>query len=83
MARKPVRVDGETTVVTNVKRYCIAHPHGAAAMRHPRVAMDHGRYVAYLQPSVKGGLFGFGTSVDSALHAFDDLYARTAWPRNR
>lgn len=83
MARKQTTVDGEASVTTEVKRYCTAHPHGAAAMRHPHVAIDHGRYVAYAGRSIKGGVFGFGTSVGSALHAFDDLYARTAWPRNR
>jgi hypothetical protein len=61
----------------DAKRYYAAHPRGAAASRHPKIFSDHGRYVALLGRSIKDGIFGFGSSVSSALHAFDDLYSRT------
>jgi len=83
MARKKVRIEGDAALISDAKKYYAAHPFGAAALRQPRIAIDRGRYVAYTGRSIKGGVVGFGTSVGSALHAFDDLYARTAWPRNR
>lgn len=83
MARKKVRIEGDAALMSDVEKYYAAHPFGAAALRHPRIAIDHGRYVAYTGRSIKGGVVGFGTSVGAALHAFDDLYARTPWPRNR
>jgi hypothetical protein len=61
----------------DAKRYYAAHPRGAAAVRHPKIFSDHGRYVALLGRSIKDGIFGFGSSVSSALHAFDDLYSRS------
>jgi hypothetical protein len=67
----------DLTVRKDAKRYYAAHPRGAAAARHPRIFADHGRYVALLGRSIKSGIFGFGSSVSSALHAFDDLYARS------
>ena len=60
-----------------------AHPMGAAAQRHPHIRIDHGRYIASTARSIKGGVIGFGTSIASALRAFDELYARTPWPRAR
>jgi hypothetical protein len=77
MTTKRVRIEGDLALMRDVEEYCAAHPHGAAAMRHPHIAIDHSRYVAYTGRSIKGGVLGFGTSIGSALHAFDDLYART------
>ena len=83
MARKKVRLEGDAALMSEVTRYCAAHPFGAAALRHPRIALDRGRYVAYTGRSIKGGVVGFGTSIGSALRAFDELYARTPWRLNR
>jgi hypothetical protein len=56
------------------EKYCQAHPLGAAALKHPRVVLDRGRYVAFLGRSMNRGVLGFGTSMASALHAFDEIY---------
>ena len=66
----------DSVVRKDAERYYAAHPRGAAAVRHPKIFSDHGRYVALLGRSIKSGIFGFGSSVSSALHTFDDLYAR-------
>lgn len=79
MGRKQVRLERDAALMREVEKYCAAHPGGAAALRHPQIAIDHGRFVAYTEPSIKGGVLGFGTSIDSALRAFDDLYAQTPW----
>ena len=74
---QPHRRFDNAAVRKDAKRYYAAHPRGPAAARHPRIFADHGRYVALLGHSIKNGIFGFGTSVSSALHAFDDLYSRS------
>jgi hypothetical protein len=79
MRRKKVTIERDPAVMNAVKKYYAAHPFGAAALRQPRIAIDHGRYIAYTQESIKGGMVGFGTSVGSALRAFDELYIRTPW----
>lgn len=79
MARKKGKIQDDTALMRDMKKYYAAHPFGAAALRHPRIAIDHGRYVAYTRESIKGGVVGFGTSVGSALRAFDELYIRTPW----
>ena len=81
MAMKKMGIEGDAAVMGDVEKYYAAHPFGAAALRHPRIAIDHGRYVAYTGRSIKRGVVGFGTSIGSALRAFDDLYVRTAWAR--
>ena len=83
MRKKRVRIEGDAAVMRDVEKYCSAHPSGAAAVRRPRIVIDHGRYVAYTGRSIKGGIIGFGTSIASALHAFDDLYPRPLRPRTR
>ena len=59
------------------KEYCTQHPGSPAAVRHPRILVDRGRYVALLGRTVKRGILGFGSSVTAALRAFDDLYLRS------
>jgi len=83
MARKRLQIDRDVALRSDVERYYAAHPFGPAALRHPQLAFDHGRFVAYTQRSIKGGVLGFGTSISSALRAFDELYARTPWGRKR
>ena len=77
MARKQSATRFRSAVRKDAKRYYATHPGGAAAVRHPRIFTDHGRYIALLGRSIKSGIFGFGSSVSSALHSFDDLYTRT------
>jgi hypothetical protein len=60
----------------DMTRYCRSHPRSPSARRHPKILIDHGRYVALLGRSINRGILGFGSSVASALHAFDDVYKK-------
>lgn len=82
MAKK-LKIEYDAAIVAEAEKYYAAHPMGAAAQRHPHIRIDHGRYIASTARSIKGGVIGFGTSIASALRAFDELYARTPWPRAR
>ena len=82
MAKK-LKIRFAALVAAEAEKYYAAHPLGAAAVRHPRITIDHDRYIASTARSIKGGVIGFGTSIASALRAFDELYARTPWPRVR
>jgi hypothetical protein len=44
-------------------------------MQQPKILVRGGRYVALLGSSISGGVFGFGSTVASALRSFDDLYS--------
>ena len=79
MARKKVRIERDAALKKAVQKYYAAHPFGAAALRHPRIVINRGRYVVYTRRSIKGRVVGFGTSIGSALRAFDELYSRTPW----
>jgi hypothetical protein len=61
----------------DLTEYCKSHPQSPAAKRHPRILIDQGRYIALLGHSINRGIVGFGSSVASALRAFDELYTRS------
>jgi hypothetical protein len=54
--------------------YCMAHPGTPSAVRHPRLFIRSGVWVALLGKSIKDGIAGFGSNVESALSAFDVQY---------
>jgi hypothetical protein len=83
MGRRKLKIEGTPALLSDVEKYYAAHPSGAAALRHPRIAIDRGRYVAYTGRSIKRGVIGFGTSIGSALSAFDHLYAKILGTRIR
>jgi hypothetical protein len=76
-ARKALNNDLDEAVVRVYEEYCAQHPGSPAAVRHPRILVDRGRYVALLGRTIKRGILGFGSSVTAALRAFDDLYLRS------
>ncbi len=76
MGRRELKFEGPQALRRDVEKYYAAYPFGAAALRHPRITVDHGRYVAYTGSSIQGGIIGFGTSIGSALRAFDHLSAK-------
>jgi hypothetical protein len=78
---KKVPTNHKAALMAEAEKYYAAHPLSPAALRHPRITIDHGRFIAFGARSIKGGVIGFGTSIGSALRAFDELYARTPWPR--
>ena len=67
--------DDRTTLQGAAKRYYAEHPASPAAMQQPKILVRGGRYVALLGSSISGGVFGFGSTVASALRSFDDLYS--------
>jgi hypothetical protein len=73
-ARRQPNDGMERVVRRDLRKYCAAHPDSPAARRRPRILVDHGRYVALLGRSINRGILGFGSTVASALRAFDDLY---------
>lgn len=54
--------------------YCMAHPGTPSAVRHPRLFIRSGIWVALLGKSIRDGIAGFGPSVETALSAFDVQY---------
>jgi hypothetical protein len=76
-ARKGLNNDLDKSVLRVYEEYCTQHPGSPAAVRHPRILVDRGRYVALLGRTIKRGILGFGSSVTAALRAFDDLYLRS------
>lgn len=77
---RKTKSDPQPSVFMQIKSYSTIHPGSPAAVRHPQVVLDGGRYVALLGSSIERGIIGFGSSVASALHAFDDLYANFLRP---
>ena len=76
-AKEKPRQDRLPGIRRQLRRYFVLHPGSPAAVRRPHIVIDHGRYVALLGKSVGRGIFGFGTSVFSALRSFDELYSRS------
>jgi len=76
-ARKALNNDLDEAVLRVYEEYCALHPGNPAALRHPRILVDRGRYVALLGRTIKRGILGFGSSVTAALRSFDDLYLRS------
>jgi hypothetical protein len=67
---------GKLAIASELEDYCVTHPDSPTAIRQPRIVIDQGRYVVALGKSTRDGVFGFGTSVESALRCFDELYLR-------
>ena len=74
VARKGLNDDLDKAVLRVYEEYCTRHPGSPAAVRRPRILVDRGRFVALFGRTVKRGILGFGSSVTTALRAFDDLY---------
>ena len=64
----------EKAIRRDLTKYCAAHPGSPTARRRPQILIYHGRYVALLGRSINRGILGFGSTVASALRAFDELY---------
>ena len=73
--RQQTRRDDRTTAQEAAERYYAKYPSSPAAMQQPRILVRGGRYVALLGSSISEGVFGFGSTVASALRSFDDLYS--------
>ena len=57
-----------------MESYCLMHPDSPSAMCRPSLSIRSGLWIALLGPSVQEGIVGIGSSVQSALRAFDIQY---------
>lgn len=73
-------VDQTLAAMELMNCYCQAHPGGPAAVRRPQLLFRSGVWVALLGPSVEEGIVGIGSTVETALRAFDDQYLAALRP---
>ena len=57
-----------------MKLYCAAHPANPAAIRQPRLFKREQCWVAILRLGGNDSICGIGSSVETALRAFDENY---------
>jgi hypothetical protein len=55
-------VDQTLMAIQEMERYCSAHPHSPAAIRHPRLSIRGRTFVALLVPNIEEGIAGFGNN---------------------
>ena len=67
-------------VVAEVEQYCQEHPQSPSAVRRPRVMIRGRNCVALLGSTLEDGIAGIGSSVRSALRAFDVQYVNSMKP---
>ena len=61
--------DDRTAAQGAAKRYSAEHPGGPAATQQPKILVRGGKYVALLGSSISDGVFGFRSTVASALRS--------------
>jgi hypothetical protein len=61
-----------------MKLYCAAHPASPAATHQPRLFKRDERWVAILGISSNQTICGIGSTVETALRAFDENYLSTS-----
>lgn len=66
--------------IKEMERYCEMHRGGPAAVRRPAVSLRGKNYIVLLGNSVADGIVGIGSTVSSALRAFDLQYLKTIRP---
>lgn len=66
--------------VEEMNRYCEAHSRGPAAVRKPQLFIRGNNFVVLLGRSVGEGIVGLGSTVPSALRAFEQQYLKTLRP---
>ena len=61
--------DDRTAAQGAAKRYSAEHPGGPAATQQPKILVRGGKYVALLGSWISNGVFGFRSTVASALRS--------------
>lgn len=64
-----------------MKDYCAQHPRSPTAVRRPRIIFRGRNCIALLGTTFEDGIAGIGSSVESALRAFDVQYSNALKPR--
>ena len=82
MLRTINQAEAEATAaaMAEMERYCKEHPRSPAAIRRPRIILRGRNCVALLGSTLEDGIAGIGSSVPSALHAFDLQYLNSLKP---
>ena len=57
-----------------MEMYWEAHPGGPSAVRQPRLFKRGRCWIVLLGPNLRDGMAGFGSTVETALRAFDRNY---------
>jgi len=78
---KTVPINPPEQAAEEMIKYCAAHPKSATAKHRPQLSLRNGLWIALLGSSVTDGIVGIGSTVEEALHAFDNRYAleRVQW----
>jgi hypothetical protein len=72
--------EANSAAAEEMERYCETHPRGPVAVRKPRLFMRGNNFVVLLGRSVGEGIAGFGSTVPSALRAFERQYLKMLRP---
>lgn len=72
----------EDEAAAELESYCKEFPKSPSALRRPRVMLRGSSWIALLGSTLQDGIAGIGSTVRSALRAFDAQYTSTS-PRRR
>ena len=67
-------VDYAAPAIEQMEFYCAAHPGSPSAVRRPQLFFRGELWIALLGPNVEEGILGIGSTVATALRAFDAQY---------
>jgi hypothetical protein len=77
---KMQKMKSTDTALKKMELYCMLHPGSPAAVRRPKLLVRAGTWIALLGDSIENGVAGFGSSVEGALRAFDQIYLSSLRP---
>lgn len=75
-------LDYAAAAAEQMEEYCAVHPQSPSAVRRPQLFVRGDLWIALLGPSVEEGIVGIGSTVPTALRAFDSQYLAGLRPRN-
>jgi hypothetical protein len=73
-------IDQAMAAKERAELYFAAHPGSPAAVRRPELSIRSGTWVALLGPAIGDGIVGLGSTVETALRAFDAQYLAALKP---
>jgi len=73
-------IDQAMAAKERAELYFAAHPGSPAAVRRPELSIRSGRWVALLGRALEDGIVGVGSTVETALRAFDAQYLAALRP---
>jgi hypothetical protein len=79
--KKPKDTEAAVVAQERADQYFLAHPDRPSALRHPRLTIRSGVWIALLGNNISEGIAGFGFTVEAALRNFDVQYLNSRPPR--